>query len=136
MAVPRITDDHDEVHNGPLTQPRDADPVATTSSLPTCCGSPLQVVGLTRGETAGGIVELVRCASCGTSAWQLDGRQVSRDRALGALSAVFASTTPRPAPRRVRPAPAPEVAAPAPDLAPAADLVDLLAGWQVFGATT
>jgi hypothetical protein len=90
-----------------------------------CCGSPVQVVTLT-GDKA---VELVRCASCGLSAWRLDGRSVDKDEALGALSTAYAPAQPhrRAEPVRHRP--------PAPSTAPPEDVSRLLAGWRVLGST-
>ncbi|MDT7572064.1 MAG: hypothetical protein QOE05_2238 [Actinomycetota bacterium] len=113
------------VHNGPSTQ--------TRPSVP-CCDGRVQVVALTRDETPGALVELVRCSECGENVWRLDGVDVPKDRALAALSAAFTSTVPR-APRPVRVRPQPPVATPAPALPPHADTAALLAGWQVFGTS-
>ena len=123
MAIRRGVTHAAEVHNGPSTQ--------TPLSAP-CCGGRVQVVALTRDETPGALVELVRCTQCGENGWRLDGVEVDKTRALAALSAAFTSTTPRaPRPVRARPAAAP----PAPELPPPADAAALLAGWQVFGTT-
>jgi hypothetical protein len=79
-----------------------------------CCGSRLQVVALTSDGGGGGSVELVRCTACGRNTWRLDGQDVDKGRALGALSAAFAPAVPRP-PRptagRVTAAPVPAAVA-------------------------
>jgi hypothetical protein len=98
-------------------------------------------------------VELVRCTACGRNTWRLDGQDVDKGRALGALSAAFAPAVPRPprpTARRVAPAPVPAaVAEPAysePIKAePIAtepiktgpgngELAALLSGWRVLGS--
>jgi hypothetical protein len=88
-----------------------------------CCGASAHVVALT-GDSS---VELVRCGSCGLSTWRLDGREVPKAEALGAISKAFAPATPhrRVPPVRTRTAATPPPAAP--------ELGDLLAGWQVLG---
>jgi hypothetical protein len=109
----------EQVHTGP------------TSQAARCCRLPLQTVALTSHADAQRHVELVRCSACGTSTWRVDGALVDKAGALGALSAVFARATPRPAPRRVR-APLPRQVPAA--VAPEHELADLLAGWQVHGS--
>lgn len=129
-----------QVHNGPSRH--DA----------RCCGTPLQVVALTREDGDRSRVELIRCSACGLSSWRLDGADVAKADALGALSRVFASADPRPAPARVhRPAGtavrrpgstgAPKSTAGGttagltrPAVAAPRELAELLAGWQVLGA--
>ena len=88
-----------------------------------------QVVELTRRETVGASVELVRCTGCGLGSWRLGGADVPKERALAALSAAFTSTAPRaPRPARmVRPQADPAERGP--------ELADLLAGWRVLGAS-
>jgi hypothetical protein len=128
------------VHNGP------------TRHDARCCGTALQVVALTRDDGDRALVELVRCSACGLSTWRLDGAEVAKDVALGALSRVFAPAVPRPAARRpgagARPAAAsarrtPTALSSAPSastgrtgaaVAAPGELADLLAGWQVLGA--
>jgi hypothetical protein len=129
------------VHNGP------------TRHDARCCGTALQVVALTRDDGDRALVELVRCSACGLSTWRLDGAEVTKDVALGALSRVFAPAVPRPGAsvRRpgagTRPAAAARRTPTALSSAPSAstgrmgtavaaprELADLLAGWQVLGA--
>ena len=126
MAFGAGRPDPEEVHNGPSTQ---------TPRTATCCGGRVQVVGLTRDETPGSLVELVRCSECGANVWQLDGVDVTKDRALAALSAAFTSTAPR-APRPVRMRPQPAVAAPTEVVEARENAAVLLSGWQVFGTTS
>jgi hypothetical protein len=95
-----------------------------------CCGTPLSVVALTRADDGRALVELVRCSGCGQSRWRLQGRQVDKSVALGALSAVYAPGATARAPRRPRP---PRVAAAPAAAAPPPALAQLLAGWQVHG---
>lgn len=116
MARRGAIGDSEAVHNGPIA--------ASRHSL-SCCGTPLQVVALTRDDAAKNVVELVRCSACGLSGWRLDGIDVDQAEALGALTAAYAPSTPH---RRARRTPA----APAPDRP--AELSELLAGWQVLGA--
>lgn len=124
MAPGGCSADPEGVHNGPSTQ--------TTPSA-SCCGSPVQVVALTRDDAPGARVELIRCSSCGQSAWSLDGVDVPKDRALAALSAAFTSTAPRSArPTGVRP-PAADGAPRQVAAATGAELAGLLTGWQVLG---
>jgi hypothetical protein len=130
-----------EVHNGP------------TRHDARCCGTALHVVALTRDDGDRALVELVRCSACGLSTWRLDGAEVAKGVALGALSRVFAPTGPRPAAPARRPGAGPRPAATTTrrtaGLSPAAnastrrtgaavaaprELADLLAGWQVLGA--
>jgi hypothetical protein len=118
-----------------------------------CCGSPLQVVSLTSNGAGGNIVELVRCTRCAVSTWRLDGLEVDKRSALGALSAAFAPAVPRPPRTTVSrvtrtpvPAAAPELSDSAPadsaptdsaptDSAPTnSDLAALLSGWRVLGS--
>jgi hypothetical protein len=94
----------------------------------------VQVVALTRDETPGALVELVRCSECGENVWRLDGVGVPQERALAALSAAFTSTTPRAA-RPARVGSPPPVAAPTEVVPVRPDAAALLAGWQVFGTT-
>jgi hypothetical protein len=131
------------VHNGPSAQ---------TARTDTCCGSRLQVVALT-SDGGGGSVELVRCTACGRNTWRLDGQDVDKGRALGALSAAFAPAVPRPprpTARQVAAAPVPAaVAEPAlrepmkaepiatEPLKPGpsnGELAALLSGWRVLGS--
>ncbi|MBK5308324.1 MAG: hypothetical protein JJD92_16715 [Frankiaceae bacterium] len=115
------------MHNGPFTPSRPVTP---------CCSARPQVVSLTRDDSPGSVVELVRCSACGASTWLLDGQAVDKDRALGALSATFARRETGPRPRsRTAPTPtaAPSSAAPGPAAAEP-DLAELLAGWSVLGA--
>jgi len=87
----------------------------------------MQVIPL-RAAPAGPAVELLRCRSCTRSHWCRDGSEISRTDALGSLGSEAAMpaepVTPRPAPRRE------------PTVGPsrAAELRDLLAGWQVLGS--
>jgi len=87
----------------------------------------MQVIPL-RAAPAGPAVELLRCRSCTRSHWCRDGSEISRTDALGSLrsEAVLPAepVTARPAPGR-KPAAAPSRAA---------ELRDLLAGWQVLGS--
>jgi hypothetical protein len=124
MAFGGRSADSEQVHIGPSTQ---------TAPSASCCAGRVQVVALTRDETPGAMVELVRCSTCGENTWRLDGVDVAKDRALAALSAAFMSTVPRaPRPVRVRP---PVVAA-APPVVEDRPSAGLLAGWQVFGTTS
>jgi hypothetical protein len=128
------------VHNGPSAQ---------TARTTTCCGSRLQVVALTSDGGGGDSVELVRCTACGRNTWRLDGQDVDKGRALGALSAAFAPTVPRP-PRpttgQVTAAAVPAAAYPEPIKAEPlkaepikpgpsnGELAALLSGWRVLGS--
>ena len=126
-------------------------PITETTGV-TCCGAPVQAITLTAGTRRQ--VELLRCAACGASRWRLDGTEVDKDTALGALNAVFASPTPARRPARRRPEPTAEVSRPAvvevPGVEPVAAaepipaqrpadlpaaLSELLAGWTVLGAS-
>jgi hypothetical protein len=112
-----------------------------------CCGSRLQVVSLTNDGAGGSRVELVRCTVCAVSTWRLDGHEVDKRQALGALSAAFAPAVPRPprpAVSRVIPAQPPATApepldSASPDSAPtesapsSSELAALLSGWRVLG---
>jgi hypothetical protein len=131
-----------QVHNGP------------TRHDARCCGTALHVVALTRDDGDRALVELVRCSACGLNTWRLDGTEVAKADALGALSRVFAPAGPRPAARVRRPGAGHRPAAAAPRRTAAAfspdataptgltgaavaaprELADLLAGWQVLGA--
>ena len=115
MAPTGGSGDAEEVHNGPI---------AASHHSPTCCGTPLQVVALTRDDGSRSLVELVRCSACGQSGWRLDGVEVEKTEALGALNAVFAPAAPRRQARRTQPPRATD----RPE-----DLSTLLAGWQVLG---
>jgi hypothetical protein len=131
MAHRRIGSHAGLVHNGPLLQS------APTARTATCCGGRAQVVALSPNVSPEARVEMLRCSSCDTCTWQVDGQQVERTRALGVLSAMFTSDAPRPAPRRMRqgPPPVPAVHQPTgrpPMAAMAKDLAGLLAGWQVL----
>jgi len=117
MASVDLARHSEQVHNGPIAPGRHS---------PSCCGTTLQVVALTRDDGSKSLVELLRCSACGQSGWRLDGVEVDKAEALGALNAAFAPATP--AARRPRKAAA-EPAAERPT-----DLSDLLAGWQVLGA--
>lgn len=119
-----------------------------TPGRDTCCGSPLQVVSLT--DT----VDLRRCRTCGRSGWESEGTPVPRTEALRALSAACPPgaraaavqslrRTParRPAAQDTAPTTPGPAAGPASSPAPAsapepprAELVGLLAGWQVHGS--
>jgi hypothetical protein len=122
------------VHNGPSAQ---------TVRSATCCGSRLQVVALTSDGAGGNSVELVRCTVCAVSTWRLDGQEVDKRRALGALSAAFAPAVPRPPRPAVNRVTRPRVPAPAPEPMDGApnnsapnnsDLAALLSGWRVLGS--
>jgi hypothetical protein len=132
MAPSPGSSDPDRVHNGPSTQTSRITPAPRIAS---CCGTRRQVVSLTRDEAPTSLVELVRCSACGVSAWRLDGTEVDKARALGALSAAFAPRAPAPRPVRVRPAPTPSPEATKAAPAPEPGLAELLAGWSVFGTT-
>ncbi len=110
---------HGLVHNGPSPQ---------TSHSARCCGTGVHVLALTRGDTAPSRVELVRCGACGRSSWRLDGLDVGKAAALGALSAAFARAQPARTVPPVRERRQPATVSPAPQLS------DLLAGWQVLGS--
>ena len=75
-------------------------------------------------------VELLRCRRCSRSRWRSNGTELSRDEALGALGPQAGAPDPAPprptAPVRKRPA----VTAPT----RAAELRELLTGWQVLGS--
>lgn len=102
--------------------------MTSSPQISRCCNRSVQVVSLTGDDPARSAVELVRCSACGTSSWRLDGREVDKDGALGALSRAFAPATPHARATPVRQRPATRVA-PAPS-----DMSDLLAGWQVLGS--
>jgi hypothetical protein len=138
MALRPATRHAGVVQNGPL-------PAAPHGAI--CCGTPLQIVSLTQDGGTRRRVDLVRCGSCGLSGWRLDGEEVAKAEALGALTAVFAPATPR---RHRRdhapgqPIDSPTVStAPQPVGPPAAvaepdrsvPLSELLAGWQVLGSS-
>ncbi|MCW2572854.1 MAG: hypothetical protein JWO88_2912 [Frankiales bacterium] len=99
-------------------------------------------MALTSDAAGGSRVELVRCTACGRNTWRLDGQDVDKGRALGALSAAFAPAVPRP-PRRSAgpltaatvPAAVTEPADPGPvNTGPSnGELAALLSGWHVLG---
>jgi hypothetical protein len=93
-----------------------------------CCGTAVQVVALSGGDEHSA-VQLVRCAGCGLSTWVLDGVEVDKSDALGALSKAFAPAAPHPRHVPVRH----RAAAPAAPPPPQDELSGLLAGWQVHG---
>ncbi|GAC1609318.1 MAG: hypothetical protein NVS3B26_09950 [Mycobacteriales bacterium] len=104
-----------------------------------CCGNDLSIVALTRDDSGQSRVDLVRCSACGVSGWLLDGAQVSKEDALGAISAAYSratgTTVPSAAPaRRPAPAIARRTAQPRHTATPSAELSDLLEGWQVLGS--
>jgi hypothetical protein len=104
---------------------------STKPTLNSCCGSPLQVIPLRAGPD-GPVVELLRCRRCTRSHWRSEGTDVSRSQALDALGP---TATPPPtitAPQPARAVRAPRAAPTAP--ARAAELRNLLAGWQVLGS--
>jgi hypothetical protein len=119
MAQGPASSDAEEVQNGPMTH---------SPQIARCCGSRVQVVALSDDGPSRSAVELVRCSDCGTSSWLLDGREVDKAEALGALSRVFAPATPHPKHTPVRQRPARAAAEPQKDLS------TLLAGWQVLGS--
>lgn len=110
---------------------------AATTQTPvpaTCCGGPLHVTALTRHEGPHHLVELVRCSACGVSGWRLDGGEVEKSVALGALSQAFAPAMPARRAPRVRPVATTQTAT-TPPVRNDADLGELLAGWQVLGTS-
>jgi hypothetical protein len=124
MAHRGRSPDPERVHIGPSTQ---------TAPSASCCGGRVQIVALTRDETPGAIVELVRCSDCGQNTWRLDGVDVAKHHALAAISAAFTSTAPRaPRPVRVRP----PVATAAPRVVEQGQTAALLSGWRVFGTSS
>ena len=135
MALTLSNRHSEKVHNGP--SPR-------TPLTERCCGNDLNVVALTREGAAPSRVELVRCSACGLSSWRLDGVEVSKEQALGVISAAYSRTsgsiTPpaavagRPAPAQRRSAKPRPKAQPGQAATPSAELSDLLAGWQVLGS--
>lgn len=120
MALGSADSDPESVQDGPRSH--------------NCCGSPLQVVALTSDAGARGLVELIRCRTCGLSSWRLDGAEVDKPAALGALSRAYAPSAPH---RRAGAhAQRPRGAASPPATDPArssGQLAELLAGWQVLG---
>jgi hypothetical protein len=130
MVSRRHGSDSGQVHNGPFLQ---------SARTAICCGGNAQVVALSPRVNSGARVEMLRCSSCDTCTWHVDGQQVERQQALGVLSAMFTSDAPRPAPRRALPRPAAVRQGHAPSGRPpmaasANDLAALLSGWQVLGA--
>lgn len=91
-----------------------------------CCGAPPHVVALTQDDGAKSLVELVRCSACGQSSWRLNGQDVPKEQALGALTAAFAPATPATRATRVRDRD--------PEVREDRALSELLAGWQVLGS--
>ena len=112
------------------------------------------MVSLTGDGATGRQVALLRCGACNANRWRLDGVEVDKATALGALNATYAPAAParRSPRRRTESAPAavsPQVvevaavevtvtAAAAPGERPAdlqAALSELLAGWTVLGSS-
>jgi hypothetical protein len=138
--------DPEQVHNGPSSQT-----TTGTTARTACCGASPCGVALT-GPDAATSVEHVRCVSCGASGWMVDGITVARETALAVLADAFGRgatsagavrrrTAHRAPVRRLAAASHPAAPRPASGpLSPAApapaDLAELLAGWQVLGASS
>lgn len=105
----------------------------------------MQVVALTQDGASSRLVELVRCGECGLSGWRLDGVEVDKQTALGALTAAFAPVVPAARPDRAASQAASAAASPAagpvrrcgaPPPNDRPELAALLAGWQVLGSAS
>ena len=97
-------------------------------------------------QTASSTLSMLRCTACGRQTWVRDGEAIEREQAFTHLADAFqsvprqakaarertaAETAERGAARRARKAPLPTVSETPAEPA----LVDLLAGWQVLGAS-
>ena len=107
----------------------------------TCCGTPFHEISV---QTAGSTLSLFRCTSCTQQRWTRDGVPLDREAALATLATAYRGVPKQAKAVRDRSAEATHIrrerrlatgAPPVPDPPAKEDLVGLLEGWQVLGAT-